>query len=164
VPARVPAPAPAPVPERASPSSQPPRLDAAEQSRLLDIRVEKMFQAEGWFRRGEKSLGRGKHGDALAAFEHAVELCPDEGEFLAWLGYARYAAFGDEPREISRSLDELARGCTLAPKLDVAHLLLARVLRATGDISKARDAYERALAANPDCREAYDAIRELAAP
>lgn len=150
--------APAPTPS----SSPPPKLDAAEQSRLLDVRVEKMFQAEGHFRRGEKAIGRGRFADALAAFEHAVELAPDEGEFLAWLGYARYAAHGEDAQETSRSLEELARGCTLAPKLDVAHLLQARVLRAIGNASAALDAYERALAANPDCREAYDAVRELA--
>jgi CheY-like chemotaxis protein len=128
----------------------------------LDDRVDRMVQAERLFRRGERALRRGRMQQALSAFEHSVELCPEEGEFLAWLGYTRHAAAPGDATASRQACEELARGCALAPKLDVAHLLRARVLRSLGELAAARDAYERALAANPDCTEALESLREIA--
>lgn len=140
-------------------ADRPPIDDASR----LDELVQRMSQAERHFRSGERAVHRERWEEAVSNFEKAVELCPEEGEFLVWLGYARAAASEDDGSR-DRALDELARGCRLAPKLDVAHLLRARVLRDGGDIAGARNAYERALAANPDCTEALEGLRELAKP
>ena len=129
----------------------------------LDARVDRLFRAERYFRRGEKALARRRATDAVEAFEKAVQLCPEEGEFLAHLGYARYQAADGETHAVERATDELERAATLAPKLDITHLLLARVLQDLGMEREARDAYERALAANPDCGEALEGLRDLSA-
>ena len=129
----------------------------------LDARVDRLFRAERYFRRGEKALARHRPQDAVEAFGKAVELCPEEGEFLAHLGYARYQAADGETHAVERSTDELERAARLAPKLDITHLLLARVLQDLGMEREARDAYERALAANPDCTEALEGLRDLSA-
>jgi CheY-like chemotaxis protein len=128
----------------------------------LDDRVERMAQAERHFRRGERALRRGRASESVAAFEQAVALCPQEGEFLAWLGYARHAAAPDDEQQGQRAVEELEQGCRLAPKLDVLHVLRARVLLARGDTRGARNAFEQALTANPDCAEALDGLRQIA--
>ncbi len=117
--------------------------------------------AEQFFRRGEQALHRGDPAAAAAAFYHAVELCPEEGEFLAYLGYARHAAAPDDSVSSEQAVVELRNGCRLAPKLDVAHLLLARVFVDRGELAHARNAFGRALAANPDCEEALIGLRSL---
>lgn len=134
-----------------------PELDPA----ALDAQVDRMLQAERAFKRGDRSLQKGRHEEALVAFGKAVSLCPEEGEFLAFLGYARHASSGQDLIAADQALEELNRGCVLAPKLDVTHLLLARVLRHRDDIVGAQSAYARALAANPDCVEALEGLREL---
>jgi hypothetical protein len=127
----------------------------------LDARVDRLFRAERYFRRGEKALARRRPDDAVTAFEKAVALCPEEGEFLAHLGYARYQAADADTHAVDRATDELERAARLAPKLDITHLLLARVLADLGRAREARDAYELALAANPDCAEALEGLHDL---
>jgi CheY-like chemotaxis protein len=126
----------------------------------LDEQVERLYQAERHFRRGERALRRQKTADAVSAFARAVELCPDEGEFVSHLGYAKYqAATDDAARELA--VVELELGASLAPKIDITHLLLARVLAHRDERAAARDAYGRALAANPDCTEALSGLKAL---
>ena len=127
----------------------------------LDERVDRMLQAERHYRKGKRAMAREKYEKAVEALTRAVELVPDEGEFLVHLGWARFLiATSEKARE--RALQEIHAGCALVPKLDTAHLLYARALRSMGNEAAARNAYERALAANPDCREALLELRELA--
>jgi hypothetical protein len=125
----------------------------------LDAQVERLYQAERHFRRGDRALRRERFADAVAAFERAVELCPDEGEFLSHLGYARYQTGDDRTR--AQAVEELRRGAELAPKLDITHLLRARVLADRGDTIGARDAFGQALTANPDCKEALEGLTAM---
>ena len=152
----------------AAPPSTPPPPASGDASGLvpppepaLDQQVDRLFRAERHFRRGERALHRSKIMDALVAFRRAVELCPDEGQFVAHLGWAEHLSSPEDPDVSRTALVYLARACELAPKLDLAHLFRARVLAVTGDLRGARDSYERALAANPDCREALDGLRAL---
>ncbi len=127
----------------------------------LDVRVERIAEAERHFRRGERALARGRHDDAVAAFVRAVELVPDEGEFLARLAHTRLMGAGGDPTVHAAQLAELERAASLAPKHFLTHLLLAEARRLIGDTRGARDAYENALAADPECREALEGLRGL---
>ena len=127
----------------------------------LDVRVERIAEAERHFRRGERALARGKHDDAVTAFVRAVELVPDEGEFLARLAHTRLIGAGGDTAVHAQQLAELERAASLAPKHFLTHLLLAEARRLTGDPRGARDAYENALAADPECREALEGLRGL---
>jgi CheY-like chemotaxis protein len=167
-PAAVEAPPPSPVPSAAATpaSSAPtPPVDSAPaipiDGAALDVRVARIAEAERHFRRGERALARDKRDDAEAAFARAVELVPDEGGFLARLAHTRLVASPNDAAVVSAALAELERATALAPKRDLTHLLLAEARRLTGDVRGARDAYENALAANPDCREALEGLRSL---
>ncbi len=138
----------------------PPDLTASPVESSLDEQVERLYQAERHFRRGERALRRDKTKDAVSAFKRAVDLCPDEGEFVSHLGYARYMAAQSE-EERDAAVAELELGATLAPKIDITHVLLARVLADRGERAAARDAFGRALSANPDCEEALAGLKSL---
>jgi len=126
----------------------------------LDQRVDAMLQAERHFRRARRAIDREQWERALEALERAAQLAPDEGEFLAYLGWTRFQSTEDHAHR-QRALQELHAGCQLVPKLDLAHLFHARALRALGYDAAARNAYERALSANPDCEEALRELRAL---
>lgn len=126
----------------------------------LDQRVGRMLEAERHFRRGLRAQQRGHWERAEAAFGRAVELVPDEGEFLVHLAWARFQRNESEAARRD-ALADLERGCRLVPKSDQAHLLRARALHALGDLAAARNAYERALSANPECHDALDELRAL---
>jgi tetratricopeptide (TPR) repeat protein len=124
----------------------------------LDARVDRLFDAERHFRRGNRALDRGSHDEALVAFAKAHEICPEQGEFLAYVGWARHCLAPDDAAATESALRELARARELAPDLHVTHLLAARVLGTAGRAAEARDAYLRVLELDPGCIEAREAI------
>lgn len=128
---------------------------------VLDAHVDRMFEAERCFRRGNRSLARSEHREALAAFVRAVELCPEEGEFVAYLGWARHCVEPDSPQATEEALRDLARSTELAPDLHVTHLLRGRVLEHAGRFHEAWLAFEAVLSLEPSMTEAAEAIARL---
>ncbi|MDW8361897.1 MAG: response regulator [Myxococcales bacterium] len=125
----------------------------------LDERVARTLRAERHARSGERALRRGAFDEARRAFERAVELCPDEPEFLAWLAYLRHRSAAEDRAASDAAVAELQRVAAVAPRAHLPHLLLGRARWERGERSEARVAYERALAARPDCTEALEALR-----
>lgn len=132
-------------------------LDAA----ALDARVARLADAERLFRRGERALARDRFVDAIDSFERAVQLVPDEGEFVAHLAWARFRASPDDPAVRAAAIAGLDEATTLSPKLAKAHLLRGHLRRALGDLAGAREAYEAAAAAAPDSTDALAALRSI---
>lgn len=127
----------------------------------LDGRVARLYQAERLFRRGRRALERGRTTDAVAALGQAVDLCPDEGEFVAELAFAKFRAATDG-EAASEALREIERACALAPKTERVHVLFGVALKERGELDRARDAFTRALTANPGSKEARDELDALA--
>jgi DNA-binding response OmpR family regulator/tetratricopeptide (TPR) repeat protein len=120
--------------------------------------VGRMLQAESTFRRGQQLLSAGDVVGARGLFEEAVQLQPDEGEFVAYLGWARFQASPDVQGEAQVAHAALERAVQLSPTLEKAHLFLGYVLKALGRAEEATHAFERALECNPSSAEA---LREL---
>lgn len=137
-----------------------PALDSVPPA-VLDANVDRMFDAERLFRKGNRALERGDSLGAIQAFERAVQLCPEEGEFLAYLGWSRHCASPQDGEIAFTAIHELARAVTLAPDLHVAHLLYARVLEHVKRTDDARRGYQQVLSLDPANLEATDALRRL---
>jgi len=133
-------------------------------SEQVEARIARLLRAEQLVRTAESALARKKYDEAIASLEHAVGACPSEGEFLALLALARYAAAEGKGAGAERAVDDLKHACTLDPSRETPWLLYGRVLYDRGDRAAAMDAYERALTCNPLGREALSVIREGKAP
>ncbi|HSP20210.1 MAG TPA: hypothetical protein VLQ79_11880, partial [Myxococcaceae bacterium] len=120
--------------------------------------VGRMLEAESAFRRGEQLLAGGDVPAAHAAFSDAVELQPEEGEFLALLGWTTHARAPADVEAGMRALDLLASAVERSPTLDRAHLYKGHIHKALGDSAAAQGEYEKAVECNPACTEA---LREL---
>ena len=117
-----------------------------------------MLEAESAFRRGEQLLAAGQVPGAHAAFAEAVELQPEEGEFLALLGWTTHARAPGDVEASHRALALLESAVERSPTLDRAHLYKAHVHKALGETAEAQGEYEKAVECNPACTEA---LREL---
>src|SRR5690606_11782400 len=148
--------------ERPAPT-EPGARPTAPPGELLAVSREHLDEAVLAFREGERALGQGAFAQALEAFSRAATLDPDEGLYWVYLGYCRHAAHRDNPEEADRALAEVVAGCRLVPRVAVAHLLRARVLRDRAKWSAARNAYERVLHIDPDDPEALAGLTALAA-
>jgi len=120
--------------------------------------VGRMLQAESTFRRGQQLLALGDVVGARPLFEEAVQLQPEEGEFVAYLGWARFQANPKDASEAQVARAALERAVQLSPTLEKAHLFLGYVQKSLGRAEEATRAFERALECNPSSAEA---LREL---
>jgi DNA-binding response OmpR family regulator/tetratricopeptide (TPR) repeat protein len=120
--------------------------------------VGRMLQAESTFRRGQALLAAGDVIGARPLFDEAVQLQPEEGEFVAYLGWARFQAHPGVQEEAQVARAALERAVQLSPTLEKAHLFLGYVLKFLGRAEEATRAFERALECNPSSAEA---LREL---
>lgn len=97
----------------------------------------------------------GRHGEARAGFEHALELDPENSfthmaQVEAVLRDPAVDNKLDRPRLLAlarRSCDTMLR---VSPELDVSHLMHAKLLIAQKNFTDAKTAAERAIAANPN--------------
>ena len=120
--------------------------------------VGRMLEAESAFRRGEQLLAAGEMPAAHAAFEEAVQLQPDEGEFLAMLGWTVFRRAPTDAEAGADALAMLTQAVEKSPALDRAHLYKGHVHKGLGQAAEAQAEYEKAVECNPGCTEA---LREL---
>ena len=120
--------------------------------------VGRMLEAESAFRRGEQLLAAGDLPGAHAAFSEAVRLQPEEGEFLALLGWTTHARAPSDAVAGREALTLLGEAVERSPTLDRAHLYKGHVHKALGQNGEAQSEYEKAVECNPGCTEA---LREL---
>src|SRR5215813_2439153 len=120
--------------------------------------VGRMLEAESAFRRGEQLLASGDVSGAYSAFSEAVRLQPEEGEFLALLGWTTHARAPADAGAGRKALNLLGEAVDRSPTLDRAHLYKGHVHKALGQTAEAQGEYEKAVECNPGCTEA---LREL---
>ncbi|MHB8417893.1 MAG: DUF4388 domain-containing protein [Myxococcales bacterium] len=123
--------------------------------------VARVLAAEGKFQRGEQLLRERRFKEAAAAFQEAVSLYDEEGEFHAHLGWSLYLASPDSPQILSEALDHIEKAIRLNPKVDKSYLFLGYIHKSTGRPDKAERSFEKALQCNPDCLEALHELRLL---
>lgn len=120
--------------------------------------VGKILAAEGKFQRGEEFMRNRQYAEAFSAFKEAAVLYPEEGEFFAWLGWAR---FHTNPATADEAMVDIENAINLNPRLDKSYLFLGYIHKATGRPDKAEKQFEKAIQANPDCTEALRELRLL---
>ena len=123
--------------------------------------VSKILAAEGKFQRGEELLRKRQYGPAHDAFQEAVDLYDQEGEFHAFLGWTLFQTDPRNPDVARSAMDDIERAIRLNPKVDKSYLFLGYIHKATGRPDKAEQQFERAIQCNPDCTEALRELRLL---
>ncbi len=120
--------------------------------------VSKILTAEGIFQKGEESLRQKEFVTARDYFQQTVNLCPEEGEFHAYLGWALFQSAPEDEETVRRARDHINQAISLNPKLDKAYLFLGYIYKAMNYREIAEHEFEKAIQCNPDCTEA---LREL---
>jgi CheY-like chemotaxis protein/curved DNA-binding protein CbpA len=114
--------------------------------------------AEQQFQKGMVALRARSFGEAFQAFRKAVELFPEEGEYLAHLGWSRYLSEPDLGPAQQEAIRALRRAVKLAPDSEKPYLLLGQVYKGIGQAELAERMFVRAVQQKSDCVEA---LREL---
>lgn len=126
--------------------------------RDVSSEVSKILTAEGLFQKGEIMLRKRDYQAAREHFEEAVNLCPEEGEFRAFLGWAMFQSDPKNEEVVREARDQINQAISLNPKVDKAYLFLGYIYKAMNYKDMAEHEFEKAIQCNPDCTEA---LREL---
>jgi CheY-like chemotaxis protein len=132
----------------------------AKDARAME-EAQRALSAEQEFQRGEARLRVYDWPGALAHFERAVELYPDEGEYLAYCGWAYYLTHGHDAEVFRKSFELLKRGAKLAPERDKPFLFLGKLCQAAGRLEIAEKMFIKAVERRPDNTEALRELRLL---
>jgi CheY-like chemotaxis protein/curved DNA-binding protein CbpA len=128
-----------------------------KEAQALD-EAQRAIGAEREFQKGEARLRSHDWSGALGHFERAVELYPDEGEYLAYCGWAYYLTHGHDDAVFKKAFEQVKRGAKLAPDREKPYLFLGRLCQAAGHMDAAERMFMKAVERRPD---SIEALREL---
>lgn len=131
-----------------------------KEAQALD-EAQRAIAAEREFQKGETRLRSHDWSGALGHFERAVELYPDEGEYLAYCGWAYYLTHGHDDAVFRKAFELVKRGAKLAPDRDKPYLFLGRLCQAAGRLEHAERMFMKAVERRPDSIEALRELRLL---
>jgi tetratricopeptide (TPR) repeat protein len=136
------------------------RLDRKKADREAAKREEglRAVEAERRYQDGEAAVRARSYELALRCFGKALELNPDEGEYVAHYGYALHLCHPDDAQIAEEAIEHIKRGIKLAADREKPYLLMGRLCKATGRTAAAEKMFTRAVQLQPDCVEA---LREL---
>ncbi|MCG8417866.1 MAG: DnaJ domain-containing protein [Proteobacteria bacterium] len=117
------------------------------------------IEAEKYFQRGEMAARRSQWGDALASFQQAVELNPDDAEHHALFAWATWRNAPDKQSVLAAVKQRFKRAIALSPRNVAAYLYRGRVAGELGDHALALDCFRKVLEFEPQHREAHTHIR-----
>jgi curved DNA-binding protein CbpA len=119
---------------------------------------QRAVRAEREYLRGEAALRMRKPEQALACFQAAVEIYPEEGEYHAALGYALHLTAPSNALTLKKAYAHIQKGRKLAPDRAKPYLYLGRLSLAEGRAEVAEKLFARAVQLDPD---GLEALREL---
>ncbi len=137
--------------------------EAELDGKAQNVDVARIFAAEENFQRAEILIKARKYQEGLDLLEQAIEMNPEEAEFYALRGYAKFLAAKDR----KQSYEECASDCRKAVKMIErclpAHLYLGHMAKMLGDLKAAKKAYSRVLELDEGHVEAQRELRLMGA-
>ncbi len=117
-----------------------------------------MIEAETAYQEGRALLKVRRFREAARVLQRAIELSPEESEYMTFFAWALFKSDPDKPGNLNRALEVLLASREVNPSFDLTHLYLGHVYQAQKKERQAEKSFEMAVQANPECTEA---LREL---
>jgi tetratricopeptide (TPR) repeat protein len=133
---------------------------AAEEARAEEM-AQRIIDAEEAFRRGEAALRRDDLRAALGELAHAIELNPDEVDYVALQSWAKFCAAPDKMAIASSTRVQLDRAIGKSPRSVTPRFYLGRVERMLGRDADALKHFKEVLRLEPHHVEAASEARVI---
>ena len=135
--------------------------DEEAEDRKVQSSAERAVEGERWFHKGKTHLDAKRYAEATEAFGMASHLDPEQGDYLAHLGYALYLTNPDDSVVQREALENLAKGIKRSPQNELAYVFLGRIHKAKGEGEVAKKIFNKALALKPGFLPAVQELRVL---
>ena len=121
--------------------------------------VEAILKSEELFRKSGIYIKGRKFADAVKLLDEAIQLNPEEPEFFAWRGYARFFTFEDKKAGYTEAYRDLQLCLKKNEKVASAHYFLGVIAKLCGDLSGAQKHFQRTVEIQPNHIDAQREIR-----
>ena len=123
------------------------------------VDVEAILKSEELFRKAGHYIKARKFADAVKLLDEAIQLNPEEPEFFAWRGYARFFTFEDKKTGYTEAYRDLQHCLKKNEKVASAHYFLGVIAKLCGDTSGALKHFQRTVEIQPNHIDAQREIR-----
>jgi len=123
------------------------------------VDVEAILKSEELFRKSGHYIKARKFADAVKLLDEAIQLNPEEPEFFAWRGYARFFTFEDKKTGYTEAYRDLQHCLKKNEKVASAHYFLGVIAKLCGDTSGALKHFQRTVEIQPNHIDAQREIR-----
>jgi hypothetical protein len=124
-----------------------------------NVDVSRIFAAEENFQRAEILIKARKYQEGLELLEQAIGMNPDEAEFFALRGYAKFLLSKDRKQSYEECAGDCRKAVKMVDRCLPAHLYLGHMAKVVGDMKLARKCYSRVLELDEKHVEAQRELR-----
>jgi tetratricopeptide (TPR) repeat protein len=137
--------------------------EAELDGKAQNVDVSRLFAAEENFQRAEILIKARKYQEGLELLEQAIEMNPEEAEFYALRGYAKFLLAKDRKQSYEDCAADCRRAVKMVERCLPAHLYLGHMAKVLGDLKSAKKAYSRVLELDDSHVEAQRELRLMGA-
>jgi curved DNA-binding protein CbpA len=126
-----------------------------------EVDVAKILQAEDLFQKGCIQVKAKRYPDAMETLTDAIATNPEEGEFYAWRGIARFYAAADRRQGKAEADRDIALALKKNPRCAPAFFFQGQMARVLGEVKAAERFFKQVLDIQPDHLDAQRELRYL---
>ncbi len=137
------------------------QLSKGGSSKESKAAVTKILSAEQQFRKAEDLVKRRQYSDAIDALNWALKLDPEEGEFFALMGWARFLQNPEDASVRREAMEQMRKATSLASNSPSGYYYLAKLHKACEEPSLAERMFRKVLELRPQHVEASQELRVI---
>src|SRR5438067_631217 len=126
-----------------------------------EVDVGRIFDAEDKFQRAEIFIKARKYKEGLQVLDEAIVLNPEEAEFYAWRGYARFLLAQDRKAAFEECASDIRKASKMLDRCVPAFLFLGQMQKVIGDTKGAAASFQKVLQLDDRNVEAQRELRML---
>ncbi len=135
------------------------QLSKGSSSKESKAAVTKILSAEQQFQKAEDLVKRRQYSDAIDALNWALKLDPQEGEFYALMGWARFLQNPEDASVRREAQEQIQKATSLAPNSPSGYYYLAKLHKACEEPTRAERMFRKVLEYRPTHVEATQELR-----
>jgi curved DNA-binding protein CbpA len=137
-------------------------LDEVKHGGGEKVDVAKLLAAEDLFHRAMLLINARRFPEGLKLLEEAITNNPDEGEFYAWRGYAKYFVLTDKAQAKREATEDLQKALKKNERCAPAQYFLGQIAKLSGDAAAALKHFKKTVELAPEHIDAQREIRLMA--
>ena len=126
-----------------------------------EVDVGRIFDAEDKFTRAEILIKARKYKEGLQLLDEAIVLNPEEAEFYAWRGYARFLLAQDRKAAFEDCASDIRKAIKMLDRCVPAYVFLGQMQKVIGDTKGAAASFQKVLQLDDRNVEAQRELRML---